>query len=148
MLDSLSRFQKLAYDALELGPVWLSREQSSEVVEVNALASGENIALTLVFKGASIARTDTQTQLLAALLRSVGHDLANAHLCSIDALHSENRYKLMLLFDAGSTDEIDSLMTTRCIQIEHRVDLQGLDAIAADGKAKATAWKSLKKLLL
>jgi hypothetical protein len=148
MLDSLSRSQKIAYDALELGPVWLSRNQSVGDVEVNNLASGEKVALALVFNGSSSARSDAQTQLLVQLLRPLGRNLEKAHFCELEALHASNSYELVLLFGAGSSSEIDSFMTVQGIQIESRVDLQSLAAIAADGKAKALAWKSLKKILL
>jgi hypothetical protein len=148
MLDTLSRSQKTAYDALGLGPVWLNRAQSSEKTELNDSPSGEQIPLALVFKGSDGVRSDPQTQLLAQLLRSIGRNLEQAHLCGIDGLKAENRYELMLVFGAGSTDEIDALMASQDIQIESRVDLQSLDMIAADSKAKASTWNSLKKLLL
>jgi hypothetical protein len=152
MLDSLSRFQKAAYDALELGPVWLSRDQPSEDAEVNALHSGENVALALVFKGSDLTRfhtqTQVQTQLLAQLLQSIGRNFESAHLLNIDALQAANRYELMLVFDAGSSDEIDAFMVSQGIRIECRVDLPSLAIIASEGKAKASAWKSLKKVLL
>jgi hypothetical protein len=139
MLDSLSANQLVAYNTLELGPVWVSRAKSPD-------AEPANYGLCLVFKGYAGMHSSTESVLLSQLLSAARLSIADAMLLGDDSLSLKANYETLIGFDL--TNQIDSFVEKDVIKATRRINLPSLVSMASDSKKKALAWKALKAYLL
>ena len=137
MLDSLSLEQKTAFEALNLGPVWVNkviREQTQAV------------ALGMVFQSNVESHSDAQNRLLGQIFRAAKLPFEQALCFNISALKTGAQIDTLLCFAAS--EQIDALLEKQAVKITTRIDLPSLAAIASDGKSKVLAWKAVKAFLL
>jgi hypothetical protein len=142
MLDSLSHEQKNAFDALNLGPVWLNRESS----ELALAAVIEEIPLGIVFLTRESLPTDTQKMLLGQIFRAAGLVFEQSQALYIDAINPSVQFEILMTF--GATTQIEELAQKQALVVKSRIDLPSLESIASDAKQKSIAWKAVKGFLL
>jgi hypothetical protein len=141
MLDSLSIGQKNAFDALGLGPVWVTR-----LAKVDTNSQGQTIPIGLVFKANAKSRSSAENELLVQMLKAASLPFDQAQSLSVDALMPGADFEVLLSFDAAQ--EVRALIEKQTLSVAKMVALPSLAAIVAEGKAKAAAWEALKKFLL
>jgi DNA polymerase III psi subunit len=137
MLDSLSIEQKIAFDALNLGPVWVNKVGSEQV---------PTVALGLVFLSTVESHSEAQNRLIEQILRAAKLPFEQADALHITSLKHGAQFETLLSF--GASDEIDALRDKHAIKTAARIDLPSLAAIAGESQAKAKAWKAVKAFLL
>jgi hypothetical protein len=142
MLDSLSHEQKTAFDALNLGPIWLNRVSSAPT----PTAVIEEIPLGIVFLTKEDLPTDRQNILLGQIFRAAGLAFGQAQALHIDLINPSARFDILMTFGAAS--RIDELAQKQALMFTSRIDLPSLELIASEARQKSIAWKAVKAFLL
>jgi hypothetical protein len=137
MLDSLSIEQKIAFSALNFGPIWINR-LGKEQAEVVAMAT--------VFQSNIESHSDAHNMLVGQILSAAKLPFEQAEALHISSLKSGLQFETLVSF--GASEQIDVLLEKQMIKISRRIDLPSLAAILSDGKTKAQAWKAVKVFLL
>jgi antitoxin component of RelBE/YafQ-DinJ toxin-antitoxin module len=141
MLDSLSLEQKIAFDALNLGPVWVSKESAEQTQD-----QAQAVVLAMVFQSNVESHSDAQNMLLEQIFRAAKLPFEQAQAFNIRSIKTSAQFETLLCFAAS--EQIDALLEKQAVQITTRIDLPSLAAIASDGKSKVLAWKAVKAFLL
>jgi hypothetical protein len=137
MLDSLSVEQKIAFEALNLGPVWVDKVSR---------AQAQTIQLGMVFQTNVESRTEAENLLLGQIFRAAKLPFDDAESLHVGSLKSGMQFDTLLSFDASKP--IDALLEKQALKITARIDFPSLKSIASEGKSKALAWQAVKAFLL
>jgi hypothetical protein len=137
MLDSLSFEQKTAFDALNLGPVWINKVGTEQA---------QAAALAMVFQSNVESLSDAHNILLGQIFRAAKLPFEQARAFNITSLKAGAQFETLLNF--ADSAQITALLEKQSVKISTRIDLPSLAAIASDGKSKALAWKAVKAFLL
>jgi hypothetical protein len=137
MLDSLSLEQKIAFEALNLGPVWVNKLGAEQA---------HTVELGMVFQTNPEARSDAENLLLEQIFKAAKLPIEYAQALHISSIRPGMKFDTLLSFAA--TEPIDALLEKQVMKVTTRVNLPSLTAIASDGKSKALAWKAVKAFLL
>jgi hypothetical protein len=137
MLDSLSIEQKIAFEALNLGPLWINQVGTEQAPVV---------ALGMVFQSNVESHSDAQNLLLGQILKAAKLPFEQADALHTSALKHGAQFETLLTF--GISEQIDVLLNKQAVKVNSSINLPSLAAIASDGESKALAWRAVKAFLL
>jgi hypothetical protein len=152
MLDSLSNSQANAYHALDIGPVWLSRDVRHDAgrdneAEVGARDQATNVIELGLFLGESDAPlSDSVVILLKQILKSVHLQFENAVVLQSSTLGGLSRIDTLVVF--GDATQLSILTRSGEKPYGTLIQLPSLLSVLTQGQSKATAWAALKTFLL
>jgi hypothetical protein len=142
MLDSLSNSQSAAYHALDIGPVWLSRN-----AEVSAVGQATNVIELGLFLGENDGPlSDSVVILLKQILKSIHLQFENAVVVQSASLNVSSQIDTLLAF--GDASQLSVLTRGGAKPYGTLIQLPSLPAVLTQGQAKAAAWAALKTFLL